>query len=100
MSESKRRKAVYMGRQTRHEPSKCLGCGKLIDTASAIGSKRKPRPGSITICLICGHLQAYGEGLRLRPLTDREMVEVAGDERIIAIQKARAVIFATGQKPP
>jgi hypothetical protein len=31
----------------------------------------------------------YDDGLRLRDLTDAEMHDVAGDPRVLAIQKAR-----------
>jgi hypothetical protein len=86
MGEGKR-KALYVGRDTRHAESACLGCGKVIDAATGIGHKRRPKPGDITICLSCGHLQAYDWGMRLRALTDKEMFDVAGDEQILAIQE-------------
>jgi hypothetical protein len=35
----------------------------------------------------------------MRPLTDEEIVMVAGDERILAFQRARAVVLAMGKKP-
>jgi hypothetical protein len=96
---SKHRKAVYVGRETRTEPSACLGCGKILDAARGIGNRNKPKPGMFSVCLACGHLQAFGWDLKLRALTDAEMTAVAGDERIIAIQKARALAFAIGLKP-
>lgn len=83
------KKAVYLGKETRHQPVPCLDCGKVLDAAMGVGHKSKPRAGSITVCIACGHLQAYAWDMQLRELTDEEMRDVAGDERIIAIQKAR-----------
>jgi hypothetical protein len=34
---------------------------------------------------------AYDEGLKLRELTLEEQLDVAGDPRILAIQRARAI---------
>jgi hypothetical protein len=90
---SKHRKAVYVGRKTRVPEAACLGCGKVMDAASGLGTKRKPKPGNIGVCLYCGHLQAYGWDLKFRPLTDEEMLEIAGDERIVAANTARAKMF-------
>jgi hypothetical protein len=81
------------GRGAQHDPTPCLNCGKVLDAAMGVGHGRKPRPGCITICIGCGHIQAYGSGMKLRELTDEEMIDVAGNETILAIQKARGVVF-------
>jgi hypothetical protein len=38
--------------------------------------------------MYCGHVMAFGDDLMLRDLTEQEMHEVAGDERILAVQLA------------
>ena len=53
-----------------------------------------PEPGDITICIHCGHLMAFADDMTVRPLTDNEMYDIAGDPRLIAFQKARASISA------
>lgn len=83
------KRAIYLGRDTRLEPAACLYCGVELDGATGIGHKRKPRPGAITICMKCGHIQAFAWDLTFRELTNSEMCEMAGDERILAIQRAR-----------
>jgi hypothetical protein len=70
--------------------SHCPNCDKVLDAATAIERGARPKPGDITICLDCGHLMAFGDDLRVRPLTDAEMVEVAGDPRIVAAQAVTA----------
>lgn len=72
-----------------HEPLACLNCGKLLDRAMGVGTGTKPEPGSVTMCLGCGHVQAYNEEMKFRELTDEEIVEVAGDKRLLAAQWAR-----------
>ena len=80
----------------RHMPSTvCLGCGEKIDGATKVSGvgedDSSPDPGSITVCLMCGHIQAYDDDLRLRELTPVEQLDIAGDPRILAIQRARAL---------
>jgi len=82
----------------RHIPrSLCLHCGKPLDGATSVNVDAPPDPGDVVVCLFCGHIMAFADDLTLRPLTDAEANEVAGDERILAIQKARAA--ALEQKP-
>lgn len=95
---SKRRRAVYIGKSTRHKASPCLSCGAVLDAATGIGNKAKPRAGAITLCVKCGHLMAYAWDLSLRALTDKEIVDIAGDERVLAIQRARAAYIAVKGK--
>ena len=67
----------------------CISCGKKMTGATGVDWDDRPSPGDFAVCLYCGHLAAYADDLRLRPLTDDELHEIAGDERIIAMQKAR-----------
>jgi RNase P subunit RPR2 len=76
----------------RTELQACLDCGTLLDTATSAVHKHKPQPGMITICINCGHIMAFTTGLKFRKLTDEEIHMVAGDKKILAIQKARAKI--------
>ena len=72
---------------TRHTSSPCLNCGALLDASSVYSQERRVRPGEgdITICLMCRHVMAYKADLSLRPLTDEEIVEVAGDPRLVSM---------------
>jgi hypothetical protein len=74
---------------TRLEPDHCLACGEMCDASTAAFGEAAPRPGALTVCFYCGHLMAFGEGLRLRELTDAECHAVAGDEGLLKIQRAR-----------
>lgn len=69
---------------------RCLSCGTTCNAATSTDGDHDPEPGGITVCLYCGHVMAFDDGMTMRELTDEEMVDIAGDERIIAIQKARA----------
>ena len=72
----------------------CPCCGKLLDAATVAGAHEvRPEPGSITICLYCGHLMAFGDGLVLRELTGKEMHEVAGHPDILLIQRLRGQVM-------
>lgn len=84
---------VIVGPEVQLPSSNCLHCQAHLDFARSVGSKAKPKPGSITICFRCGHLMAFNESLRMRELTDQEMIAVAGDKNILAIQRARGAVL-------
>ena len=88
-----KRRAIFAGKLTRTQPAACLDCGKVLDSATGLGHKSRPKPGDISICFDCGHLQAYDWNLQFRPLTDEEMVDIAGDPVIVAAQKARGEVL-------
>jgi hypothetical protein len=76
-------------------PSACIHCGHILDMATSVNEiddDPDPEAGAFTICIDCGHIMAIADDLTLRDLTDKEIVMVAGDKRIIAIQWARASI--------
>lgn len=76
---------------TATKPTPCPSCGKQLDAYTAIKEGKKARPGDITLCWYCGHIMAFADDLTVRNLTDDEVVAVAGDRRILAAQKARAL---------
>lgn len=74
----------------------CLGCGRLVDAAACVDDETLvPSSGDVTVCLYCGHLMAYDGARRLRALTPAEQIAVAGDRRILAIQRARGKLART-----
>jgi hypothetical protein len=79
----------FVGPSVRVPKSACLDCGKQMDGATGVDYRGGPQPGHITICIGCGHIMAFAEDMRLRKLTDTEMIEIAGDRRLIAVQRAR-----------
>jgi hypothetical protein len=79
-------------RTTRLSLSRCLACEAELNAATGCGDDR-PRPNDLTICLTCGHLMAFDRRLRLRPLTDKEMIDVAGDPRLLAVQDVRGRVI-------
>jgi hypothetical protein len=84
--------SMKLGKNRHMPPTVCLGCGQRIDGATYVGEgDSSPDPGSITVCIYCGHIQAYDESLKLRELLPEEQLIVAGDARILAIQRARAL---------
>ena len=71
----------------------CLDCGTSLDGASGLGHDRKPKPGDVTICFTCGHIMAFAKDLTFRPLTDAEMIEIAGNPVIVKAQTLRAAVW-------
>lgn len=72
----------------------CLNCGEMMDGATAVGEEGRvmPSPGDVTVCLYCGHLMMFDDQLAFRNPSDAEIIELAGDERVVTIGKARTAI--------
>lgn len=68
----------------------CLSCGKPNTAATGVDEAHEPLPGAITVCMYCGHIMAFSDTMTMRELTSEEAKDVAGDPRILAIQRARA----------
>jgi hypothetical protein len=68
----------------------CLDCGKNLDAAMSIFCDARPTGDDITICMYCGHIMVFTNGLVLRNPTREEQIKIAGDKQILAIQRARA----------
>jgi hypothetical protein len=80
--------------------SACLSCGKRLDRATMSNGDHRPSPGNITICAFgCGHIMAFADDLSLRELTDNEIIDVAGDPRLVQLQKICGRIRKKRAKP-
>jgi hypothetical protein len=97
MGESKRRFKII---DTHIGEVPCLNCGKILDFATGIRGS-KPKPGSISICFDCGHIQIFDANMKFRELNDEEVIEIAGSKEILMFQKAREKVKerANGCKP-
>ena len=49
----------------------------------ALGDEKPPSPGDRTLCIHCHHLCVFSDDMTLRNPTDKEMIEVAGDRRLL-----------------
>jgi hypothetical protein len=90
---------MILGKAHRVPPVTCLQCKAVNDGATCVGEEdATPEPGSISVCSDCGHIMAYDDNTQLRELTDKEIIDVAGDRRILAIQQMRQLyeIFKKG----
>jgi hypothetical protein len=97
-----KRKRFAVHKDVRLPPSPCTNCGKVLDAGNAVRETKAkrprhrvvmPDPGDFTVCIDCGHVMAFGTDLRLRDPTDDELVKVAGDPRLLAIQQARGNVM-------
>jgi hypothetical protein len=71
-------------------PSPCLSCGDMNDMAKGTKPGTRPKPGDWSICYNCGHIMTFAADLTLRNPTDAEMIEIAGDKRLLLAQQAIA----------
>ena len=88
---------MQIGEESRVPPSPCPNCGTLLDACNVIGDNVKgqtvsPQPDdSFSVCIKCGHLLGFNADLSVRELRPDEMLAIAGDKRMLAIQRARGL---------
>ena len=78
---------VYVGSiQDRIVGNACPRCRRSAEGGKAfdIGgpAPKNPKPGDFAICLYCGALNRYDNGLRLRLLTKRDRRQLMRDPRL------------------
>ena len=80
---------------TRTPKTHCTQCGYTFTAygPAVAGNNPKPRPGDITMCLNCGHVQAFNDQLTFRELTKDEALEVALDEHVQEMQRRRLFVM-------
>lgn len=77
---------ITLSKPVRITPSPCPHCKYAIDAAAAFGpgadpnKEQHPEPGCCTICGNCGNWLVYNDQLMVRPITDREIMELTNDE--------------------
>jgi hypothetical protein len=72
---------------TRHTKSLCLNCGETLDASSTFGvgeGEIRPGEGDVTVCSMCRHVMIYHADLSLRNPTDEEIIEIAGDPKLVS----------------
>lgn len=80
---------MKIGTDRRIRASPCLHCGRQLSGATAVGDDAAPTPGDATVCIYCGHIMVFAEDLKLRNPIAAEIDDLAGDERILTVQRAR-----------
>lgn len=77
------------GESYKQKESACLNCGYIMTHAFCVGEEAAlPNPGDYTLCINCAHLMCFADDLSLRDLTDKEIVAIAGDRRLLVATKA------------
>lgn len=88
---------MILGKDCDVPESKCVDCGRKLNGAMSVDGDHTPSPGDFSICMHCGHFMVFGENLDLRNPTDQEILDIAGDTRVLAIQWARAEVFGPSE---
>jgi hypothetical protein len=83
MGEAKRKFGIFAKTTITAFSSNCLNCGVEIDAATSIDHGHVPHEGAIAICIVCSHIMAYNKDVKLRELTDEEILFVAGNKEIL-----------------
>jgi hypothetical protein len=71
----------------------CLDCKTRLDSVTDALTDATPKPGDFTICFRCGYVMAFKADLKVRALTEAELIQMALDPRFVEIQTARGVVM-------
>jgi len=69
---------------------KCPTCGEQLDAATPIDGEATPTEGDLSICLYCGEIMEFAEGMKLVK-ADIESIVTAD---FIELQKAQKIVRA------
>ena len=83
--------------ETKIAPTACVECGHVSDVSTSFGDDPPAKPGDMTICVACSAVMTYGDDLKLRALTDEEMLAIAGDPRL---KRTLELVAANRPKKP
>ena len=98
-------KEIYVGSiKERMIGTKCPKCGRTAEGGTSIDDKQtspKPKAGDYAVCLYCGALNRYTDGLKLAPVDRTERRKLQRDPRmgelIAIIEKIAAAKRQTWQ---
>jgi hypothetical protein len=77
----------------------CLNCFHILDVHDTFGKKdAKPKEGDISLCGYCGHIMAFNADGTVRPLTSKEVYDIAGDPKLIKLEAVRTIVFGKAKK--
>ena len=71
--------------QTKHKPTPCPCCGRVLEDSTAVYADRKTRPcaGDLSVCFYCGAILEFAGSpdLELRALPITRLEKMPGDVR-------------------
>lgn len=68
----------------------CPNCGDMLEGATNMfDGCQEPKDGDVSLCFRCGHVLVFEAG-RPRNPTSEEMYRIAGDRRLLLLQRMRA----------
>lgn len=81
-----------MSESTDIPPTRCPYCSYKMDASTGVfdGKGHSPQPGDYSLCLNCGKVAIFTEGMGIRLPTEKEALEINTDMRIMNAQITRA----------
>jgi len=70
--------------------SVCPCCGAPNNACSSAMGGRGPKPGDVTVCLLCSTILVFADDMTTREPTKEEAHEIAGDKNVLAVVAATA----------
>lgn len=67
-------------RTTKTEATCCPVCGMKVSAATSTEGDHKPTPGDLSVCAYCATPLVFTDGLKLRKMTDLDMLALPFSE--------------------
>lgn len=80
-------------RTTKTEETSCPVCGMKIGAATSTEGDHRPKAGDLSVCLYCATPLVFTEGLKLRKMTDLDLLALPFSE-LRAVRSAQTVVRA------
>lgn len=80
---------------TRYREQPCPACGHKLSAASGVDHDRRPRPGDVSVCIMCAAVLIFERRGRLRLATAQEATECMAESP----ELAAAVLSIAGLHP-
>jgi len=71
--------------------SQCPRCSKFLDRATCANGEASPKEGDCTICIECGQWLVFCEGLAMRTMEEREIVDLPDEHFQMLSQVGRVI---------
>ena len=78
---------------------RCPACTSICTAATGLEQDEPPNPGDFTVCIFCGTLLKFEEGLALRTIADWELDVLPAETRALLLS-ARISFQASKNKGP
>lgn len=66
-----------------NETTTCPNCGSVLDAATPVNGRRKPKQGDFSICAYCYQVNVFNADMTLRKANVSELMKLQNEEPVV-----------------